>query len=308
MSELPTNFENKLNFPLKIFIRKSNNIRLIILFFCGLIILFNFHLGALLSLDLLYSAEYSFTRYKKLGKTMDVKAPNHGVMIPKTLSQSVYNHLKEAIISNAIKSGEKLHEKEIAELFQVSSTPVREAIFMLGAEGLVTIKSHKEVVVKEISHEELKEIFQVLSVLESFAVSLAMDNICSEDLKEIDELQNEMTSYCKKTSIEKYCELNRAIHNRLWEFVPNEFLRKTLHSINNQFQRYSYAQYYALEKPGALKKSLREHEEILVALKTKSKRRLKTLLAKHWGSYLRPSSFEKGLEEYLSLDEETGEE
>jgi len=223
-------------------------------------------------------------------------------MISKTLSQSVYNHLKESIISNKIKSGAKLHEKEIAALFQVSSTPVREAIFMLGAEGLVTIKSHKEVVVKELSHEELKEIFQVLSILEGYAVSMAVDNIGSKELKELEELQTQMASYCKKISIEKYCELNRAIHNRLWELVPNEFLRKTLHSVHNQFQRYSYAQYYALGKTGALKKSLREHEEILVALKTKNKSRLKTLLAKHWGSYLRPSSFEKGLKEYLSID------
>jgi DNA-binding GntR family transcriptional regulator len=223
-------------------------------------------------------------------------------MIPKTLSQSVYKHLKDSIISNKIKSGQKLHEKEIAALFQVSSTPVREALFMLGAEGLVTIKSHKEVVVKEISHKELKEIFQVLSILESYAVTMAVDNISDEELKEIEELQEEMASCCRKTSIEKYCELNRAIHNRLWELVPNEFLRKTIHSVHDQFQRYSYAQYYALGKTGALKRSLREHEEILEALKTKNKRRLKALLAKHWGSFLRPSSFEKGLKEYLNIE------
>jgi len=239
---------------------------------------------------------------------MNDRASHQGVLIPKTLSQSIYNHLKESIISNKIKSGEKLHEKEIAELFQVSSTPVREAIFMLGAEGLVTIKSHKEVVVKELSHQELTEIFQVLSVLESYAVTLAMDNIDTEDLEEIDALQKEMASYCKTNSIEKYCELNRAIHDRLWERVPNEFLRKTLHSVHDQFQRYSYAQYYALGKTGALKKSLKEHEEILQALKTKNKRRLKVLLAKHWGSFLRPSSFEKGLKEYLNINQEGGDE
>lgn len=233
---------------------------------------------------------------------MNDKPSNHSIIIPKTLSQSVYKHLKNSIISNKIKSGQKLHEKEIAALFQVSSTPVREALFMLGAEGLVTIKSHKEVVVKEISHKELKEIFQVLSILESYAVTMAVDNISDEELKEIEELQEEMASYCRKTSIEKYCELNRAIHNRLWELVPNEFLRKTIHSVHDQFQRYSYAQYYALGKTGALKRSLREHEEILEALKTKNKRRLKALLAKHWGSFLRPSSFEKGLKEYLNIE------
>jgi DNA-binding GntR family transcriptional regulator len=223
-------------------------------------------------------------------------------VIPKTLSQSVYNYLKESIITNKLKAGQKINEKKIAALLQVSSTPVREAIFMIGAEGLVTIKSHKEVVVKEQSHQEIKEIFQVLSILESYAVSLAMNNIGDEALNEIGDLHEEMAHVCKKASIEKYCELNMAIHTKLWEFVPNEFLRETLHSVHNQFQRYSYAQLYALGKPGALKNSLKEHEEILEALKAKSKRRLKILLAKHWGSFLRPSSFEKGLKEYLSIE------
>ena len=217
------------------------------------------------------------------------------LVIPKTLSESVYKFIKESIISNKFKAGQKIDEREIASFFQVSSTPVREAIFMLGAEGLVTIKSHKEVIVKELSQKELKEIFQVLSILESYAVTLAADNIGDKDLKEIEALHREMARYCRKNSIEKYCELNRAIHNKLWECVPNEFLKKTLHSINNQFQRYSYAQYYALGKSGALKKSLQEHEEILKALKAKNKRQLKTLLSKHWGSFLHPSGFEKGL-------------
>ena len=141
-----------------------------------------------------------------------------------------------------------------------------------------------------------------MSVLESYAVSLAVDSISSEDMEDIEELQKDMESYCKKTSIEKYCDLNREIHFKLWELVPNEFLKKTLHNVHNQFQRYSYAQHYALGKTGALKRSLRDHEEILEALKTKNKRRLKALLARHWGSLLRPSSFEKGLKEYLSID------
>ena len=252
-------------------------------------------------LDIIYSANYIIIYYK-IRRIMSEEISSRGVVIPRTLTQSVYKYLKESIISNKFKAGQKINEREIAALFQVSSTPVREAIFMLGAEGLVTIKSHKEVVVKELSHKEVKEIFQVLNILESYAITLAADNIGDEDLKEIEDLHREMAQYCRKNSIEKYCELNRAIHNRLWECVPNEFLRKTLQSINNQFRRYSYAQYYALGQTGALKRSLQEHKEILKALKAKNKRRLKTLLAKHWGSFLHPSGFEKGLKEYLSVE------
>lgn len=225
-----------------------------------------------------------------------------GYTIPKTLSETIYNHLKESIITNKLKAGQKINERKIADLFEVSITPVREAVFMLGAEGLVNIKSHKEVVVKELSSEEIKEIFQVLSILESYAVTLAVDHIGQEDIKELEELHKKMARYCRKDSIEKYCSLNMAIHNKLWEFVPNKFLRETLHGVHDQFQRYSYAQFYALGKPGALKNSLKEHQEILRALKTKNKRQLKALLAKHWGSFLRPSRFEEGLKEYLNVE------
>lgn len=224
-----------------------------------------------------------------------------GVVIPKTLSQSVYKYIKESIISNTLKAGQKISEKKIAAILQVSSTPVREAIFMLGAEGLVTIKSHKEVVVKELSHKELTEIFQVLSILESFAVTMAVDFIGEDDLEEIERLHLEMERYCRKDAIPKYCEINMSVHSKLWEFVPNDFLRLTLHNVHKQFKRYTNAQSYALGKPGALKTSLREHQEILKALKAKNKRRIKTLLVRHWGSFLRPSSFEKGLKEYLSI-------
>lgn len=225
-----------------------------------------------------------------------------GYTISKTLSETIYNHLKESIITNKLKAGQKINERKIAELFEVSITPVREAVFMLGAEGLVNIKSHKEVVVKELSPEEIKEIFQVLSILESYAVTLAVDHIGEEDIKELEELHKEMARYCRKDSIERYCSLNKAIHSKLWELVPNKFLRETLHNVHNQFQRYSYAQFYALGKQGALKRSLKEHQEILKTLKTKNKRKLKALLAKHWGSFLRPSRFEEGLKEYLNVE------
>jgi len=226
-----------------------------------------------------------------------------GYAIPKTLSQIIYNHLKQSIITNKIKAGQKINERKIADLFEVSITPVREAVFMLGAEGLVNIKSHKEVVVKELSHEEIKEIFQVLSILESYAVTLAVDRIGDEDLKVIEDLQKEMEVYCQEDSIERYCVLNMAIHNKLWELVPNKFLRQTLHNVHNQLLRYNYAQVYALGKRGALKKSLKEHQEILKALKARNKRQLKTFLAKHWGSFLRPSLFEEGLKEYLNVEQ-----
>jgi DNA-binding GntR family transcriptional regulator len=63
--------------------------------------------------------------------------------------------------------------------------------------------------------------------------------------------------------------------------------------------RYNYARFYAFQKPGTLEKSMADHKKILKALKDKDKRKIRSLLLKHWGSILKPSSFEVGLKEYL---------
>jgi len=220
--------------------------------------------------------------------------------IPKTLSQSIYYHLKDAIINNKLKSNQKINEKEIAQLFEVSTTPVREAVLRLGAEGFVTMNSHREAVVKEISYEELREILQVLSILDSSATCLAVDNLSAETLEELEHLTKEMEKSCHIHSIEKYMTLNLDIHKKIWENIPTRFLQANLHYANDQMLRYNYARFYAFRKSGALERSIKEHKEMLDALKNKDKKRLKNLMAKHWGSLLQPSHFEEGLKEYLN--------
>ncbi len=220
--------------------------------------------------------------------------------IPKTLSQSIYNYIKNSIINNELKANQKINEKEIADTFGVSTTPVREAVLRLGAEGFVTVKSHREAVVKEICYVELKEIFQVLSALDTLAADLVVDFLSSEDLKDIESLTAEMESRCTLDSIEKYMAINRDIHDKIWESLPNKFLKYTLKYVTEQFLRYNYARIYAFQKPGVLRRSMNEHKKILQALRERDKHQLRTLLSNHWGSLLQPSPFADGLKEYLN--------
>ncbi len=219
--------------------------------------------------------------------------------IPKTLGQLIYNYIRDAIIKNRLKANQKINEKEIAEYFQVSTTPVREAVLRLGAEGFVTINSHREAVVKEISFEELKEILQVLSILDSSAMELAIENLTPQDLEELEELTAKLARNCQLESIDKFLELNTSIHNRLWRNLPNGFLRETLRYVHNQLLRYNYARFSAFRKPGALEKSLEEHEHILKVLKARDKQAIREFMARHWGSLLQPSTFEEGLKEFI---------
>ena len=114
------------------------------------------------------------------GKILGSKVFNsNNFQKPKTLSQSIYERLKESILNKELEPNQRINEKEIAESFQVSRTPVREAVARLVAKGFVEIISHREALVKEVSYGELKDIFQVIGVLDRLAVSLIIDQIDS---------------------------------------------------------------------------------------------------------------------------------
>ncbi len=202
--------------------------------------------------------------------------------IPKTLSESVYNNVKAGIISNELKAGERIYEKEVAKRYGVSTTPVREALLKLSAEGFISIDSHRKATVKEISFEELKDIYEVMSDLDALAVSHIVDHISPESIEEIESLIAEMEEVCKPIFVERFLELNVAIHAKTWSALPNKILERTLHFVHGQLLRYNYARYVAFQDPAIMKKSLDGHKKILSALTNKNKRELKKFIKTHW--------------------------
>jgi len=191
--------------------------------------------------------------------------------IPETLSQSIYNCLKKAIIRNKIKPKEKLSEKEIAKSFNVSRTPVREALAMLAAEGFVKITSYRHVIVKAISQEELSEIFQVIGILDGLASTSAADNIDSNEIIKIKKMTNKLEYYYKQREIEKYWDINYEIHNRIWNHVTNSFLQKTLRNCLDHVRKCYYSLNSASQNNKVLEGSMKFHKEILEAINRKDK-------------------------------------
>lgn len=203
--------------------------------------------------------------------------------IPKTLSESVYKNLRSGIINNELKAGQRIYEKEIAKLYGVSTTPVREAFLKLNAEGYISIDSHRKASVRKISIKELEDIFAVMGDLDALAVIQAVDHITPECIQEIEELIAEMEEICKPTFIERFLDLNVAIHSKIWSALPNKVLERTLHYVHGQLLRYNYTRYVAFQDPEIMKISLDEYKRILRALSDRNKKELKKLVKTHWG-------------------------
>jgi len=224
-------------------------------------------------------------------------------LLPRTMSEFIFNNLKSDIINGKLKANQRINEKELAEHFRVSRTPVREAVLKLAAEGFVHIDSYRRAVVKEISYEELKEIFEVLGALDRLAISQAVDILTLKEIKNLERLADKMEKNCNLKSIEKYLKLNVDFHNEIWKAVPNKLLVETLHSVRDKLLRYNYAQIYAFKEPETLERSMKQHRELLKAIIDKDKEKLMNLIVKHRGSLWEPSVYNDGIKEYLKTEE-----
>jgi len=202
--------------------------------------------------------------------------------IPRTLSQSIYNYLKDAIIGNQLQANQRIIEKEIAARFGVSTTPVREAVLRLGAEGYISIDSHRKAVVREISIKEIKDIYTVLAHLDSFAAGEAIGHISNQAKAELHAMTQQMASACRDHDADAFLEINGEIHERIWAELPNQVLRRTLLDVHGQLLRYTHARIKAYRAPRIMEASLAEHQDILEAIEKKDRKRIKSIIRRNW--------------------------
>ena len=102
--------------------------------------------------------------------------------IKKPLRELIFNNLLEDIVHGRINPGEKLLEKELAKQFEVSRTPIREALLQLEAEGYVIHTKNVGAVIKKISSNTVQETYELIAFLEGYAMEVATDKITDEDV------------------------------------------------------------------------------------------------------------------------------
>jgi len=215
---------------------------------------------------------------------------------PRTLSERIYLHLKDSIIKGKIKSNQVILEKEIAESFGVSITPVREALRRLAGEGLIQKKSHKVSLVKMASYNELKEIYNIINSLDELSICTAVMNISEEALEEIEKMTDELEALLRKEKIKEYLEINLKLHLKICQGSNQKFLYKTLSYLFDNLAIYSALRIYLLSKSDCLDQDLIEHRHLLEGLKTRDKKKVMQFSKRHWIGLL--PSYEEW-EEYI---------
>jgi DNA-binding GntR family transcriptional regulator len=194
------------------------------------------------------------------------------------LHDSVTDHLRNFIIEGVLTPGMKLNERELCETLGISRTPLREALKVLAAEGLIEISPNRGAAVARMSEAEIREVFEVLSGLEAFSGQLACERISAQEIEQIKSLHHAMLACKAQGDLPGYYSRNQEIHDRINLAARNQVLRQTYLSINRRVQ--------ALRLRSNLKtpkweSAIEDHEQMLLALEAHDGERMSRILRKH---------------------------
>jgi DNA-binding GntR family transcriptional regulator len=187
-------------------------------------------------------------------------------------SDMVTDVLRELITDRQLSPGTPLRQRDLAEQFDVSYTPVREALRRLESEGLVVTDVHRGATVARTESEELEENYQILAALEALAGSLASAKMTEADLAEIEALYRAVAA-CRPED-ERLAELNRQFHFRIYECARSPMLLLLMRLLWRSFPHGPQA-----GRPHS--ESVQQHAELVSALKDRDSERVATIIRDH---------------------------
>lgn len=179
----------------------------------------------------------------------------------KTKMDMIVETLREAVLTGEFGSGERLLQDELAERFNTSSTPIREALRQLQAEGILEHSPYRGVQVAEVKMEDVREIYMVRAVMESFVTRLAVPYLNSARIAQLRELQAQMRGIVGSGQIKGLRKVNYEFHSLIYEAAA---LPYSLKIIKNLWAQSPWDALYVL--PGRAEKSLDEHDRIIEAI------------------------------------------
>jgi DNA-binding GntR family transcriptional regulator len=194
------------------------------------------------------------------------------------LHDTVVEHIRRFIVEGVLEPGKKLNERELCETLGISRTPLREALKVLAAEGLIEISPNRGASVSQMSEFEIREMFELMSGLEAFSGELACERITPLEIAEIKALHYAMLACRAQNDLSGYYSRNQAIHDKINEAARNTALRQTYVSINRRLMALRFRSNFQTPKWDS---AIRDHEEMIEALETRDGRRMGEILRKH---------------------------
>jgi DNA-binding GntR family transcriptional regulator len=194
------------------------------------------------------------------------------------LHEQVANRLRIMLVEGCIPPGAKLNERELCEQLRVSRTPLREAIKLLAAEGLVDLLPNRGAVAVKLGEADVRNAFELLAHLEGLSGDLAAQRVTDAQLAEIRALHYEMMACFARSDLSGYYRINALIHAAINQAAANPVLTKTYREINARVQ----ALRFRTNQDGAKwKQAVKEHEQMIQALDARDSAAMRSILHLH---------------------------
>lgn len=185
------------------------------------------------------------------------------VLRSSSLPMLVQEELERLIMNGELPVGGRLNESDLAVRFGTSRGPVREALRALEEVGLVRTERNRGFFVREISFQEVEEIYEIREVLEELIGRRVAASISADKIERIGELIDAMERTAAEGSIEGYAALNLRFHEALLGYAGSDKLRETYSRLTKELHLFRMR---ALADGGGLQVSVVEHREILDAI------------------------------------------
>jgi DNA-binding GntR family transcriptional regulator len=182
---------------------------------------------------------------------------------PVIRSDRVRRQIADQIISGALRPGQELDEQSLAQAFNVSRTPVREALRQLAAANLIEWRPHQSAIVAKITPSKMVEMFEVMAELEGLCGRLAARRMTPAEHAALISIHKRFRPYLEARDREGYHALNRSFHELIYAGSHNEYLRQQAGALYDRLAPYRA---YQLKRRDALRLASEEHQAIIDAI------------------------------------------
>ncbi len=181
----------------------------------------------------------------------------------RTRAEELRLQIADDIVRGSLPPGAALDETELARRFSVSRTPVREAIRMLAASGLVEVRAHRAAVVARPSPEHLAGMFEVMAELEALCAGYAAERMTGAERRGLEDEHEKLRALIQSGDPQRYHEVNEGFHGVIYAGAHNAYLAELTLSTRVRVQPFRRAQFRIL---GRLAKSHVEHDRVVQAI------------------------------------------
>lgn len=203
-----------------------------------------------------------------------------GARTASSLHGEIVAGVRDYIVEGNLADGARVPERLLCERFGISRTPLREALKVLASEGLIDLLPNRGARVRTLTPQDRRELFDVMGGLEALAGRLACENVTDADVAEVERLHYEMYGHYLKRDLREYFRCNQAIHRAIVVAARNAALSAAYDGFAARVRRVRYSANLDTQR-NRWGEAMREHEEILDALRRRAGSELSDILFQH---------------------------